>query len=235
MRVVQIGGVSFPISTVTLRFFLVTLVLLGVGLYLADRYRRETDQQIKAQQAAQARAQASADSGTDFALQKSELAGTTPVVTRIPVTSKLEGAGPQVEMRRGDSLVLVFRLTRGKAGGGANEEGTLTPMLTVADCTVTAQTAALTKATTQPLEAFVWQWSIDDCKSTGFKAVQLLLACGPHCDDPVADRQLAFIHVSDPFSWNDALPILGVITGSLTVVTFLIGLVDKHRADAIRS
>jgi len=120
------------------------------------------------------------------------------------------------ELRRGDSLPIVFKLqdrkTKGKVG---NEHGgVLVPKLTAGDCAVTAQDPALTKPTdSYSTAAFVWLWSVDNCKSAGWKAVLLVLTFTPRGDstakkndsDPVPYRELAFVHVVDTVSAQDVL------------------------------
>lgn len=211
-------GKVIPVTALTVRLALVTVVLASFTFYGWIRYHNYVADQSNAQKRAQSDAKAAAESGSDFVLEGG-----------VPVSSQLIVPTPPPEVHRGDSYVIVYKLVAGRRGSGtATEAGSLRPLLTAADCAVTAQTPALTKSTKQPLAAFVWLWSIDDCKSTGFKAVQLVLACDG-CDDPVADRELKFIHVTDPLSLTDVGAYLSVMSAALTIIAFVTNFFTSHR------
>ncbi len=195
----------------------VTIVLIVVS---ALQYQKKRG---IAQEQARSDSRQAAASGTDFLIE-GHLVKALPL--RLPD-----------EVRRGDSLAVVFKLKKGPDGastsGLGNEQGGwFTPTLTVADCQVTAQQHALRKSTSEQIPAFVWQWSVDDCKSVGDKAVQLLLAFdGPlKGPDPVAYRELAFIRVTDSFSWENTTQLLSALTGLLSAVALVAGFFAKRKA-----
>ncbi|MFZ0032465.1 MAG: hypothetical protein WAK84_11405 [Candidatus Cybelea sp.] len=163
---------------------------------------------------AEENAEVAASSGFDFLVQGRS------------VVAQLILASP--EIHRGDSLSITLRLdpssSRDTAGLGNEYDGVLTPTLSVGDCTVTPALAS-SKSTKELLPAFVWQWSVDDCKSAGNKAVQVFLAFRPYRvdngSDPVAYRGLQFVRFDDPFSWDQTLKILGVVAGLLSGLSAL--------------
>ena len=206
-----------PLATIAVGLIAIAVVF---GIARA-KYERQL---LDAQRQAQSAAQDAAASGKDFLVEGR-------AVTAKPL-SLIQ------EIRRGDSLAVVFQLTPGHAGrpAGLGDEhgGRLIPTLSVANCQVTTQAPALAKSTKAPLAAFVWQWSVDDCKSAGVKAVQLLLAFdGPqNGSDPVAFRQLAFVRITDSFSWDDTIKVLGALTALLTVASLVGGFFEKRKTGA---
>jgi hypothetical protein len=196
--------VAFTLAAITIVLF------LGAWTLVAER----EDQTRKLNLQAQQNAEVAASSGFNFLLEN------RPVEARLFLAAE--------EFRRGDSLSIVLRLdnlpAKSTNGLGNEFDGVLTPTLTVGDCSVTPLPAA-SKSTKEPLSAFVWQWSVDDCKSVGNKAVQVILAFtpsgAPNGSDPVAYRDLKFVRVVDPFSWDQTLRILGTVTGFLTVAVAL--------------
>ena len=209
MRQVQIKQFTWLFVAFTLAA--ITIALFLAAYYIVAKRQQQVDNLNKT---AQEHAKVTASSGFDFLLQNR------------PVKARLFPAA--TEIRRGDSLSIVLRLddlvTKSTNGLGNEFDGVLTPTLTVGDCSVTPLPAA-SKSTKEPLSAFVWQWSVDDCKSVGNKAVQVILVFtpsgAPNGSDPVAYRDLDFVRVDDPFSWDKTLQILGIITGFLTVAVAL--------------
>lgn len=147
------------------------------------------------------------------------------------------------QARRGDSIPVILTLddtgrkkSKDYCGGCAIESGSMTPTLNAGDCTVTAQPRAA-KLTSLPTAGFVWLWSVDDCKSAGSKALQVLLAfddapgAGGAGDtsDPVAFRGLGFIEVTDPFSAENVTAAIALISGLLTVASGITEIVVKSR------
>lgn len=207
--------VTIPLAAIAIVLLCVVLVIR----FQSAQYETKLKDAI-----AQTAAVEAADSGNEFLVQGRRV--------------QAEMLGLSDELRRGDSLPVVFRLRAGPAGRpaglGDERDGNLTPTLSVADCVVTPQTNALPKSTTQMIAAFVWQWSIDDCKTVGNKAVQLLLAFnGPaNGSDPVAYRRLGFIRVTDPFAWDveGVTKVLGAIVGLLSAFSVVFGFFVKHKA-----
>ncbi|MGA8534637.1 MAG: hypothetical protein WB615_11055 [Candidatus Tumulicola sp.] len=199
---------------VSLPLFIIATVLLLVGLYFALQRSQYERQQTKLNEQAQTNAEVAASSGFDFLVQ-----GRSVAAKLIPASA---------EVRRGDSLSVTLRLDNNPlpstAGLGNEYDGVLTPTLSVGDCTVTPAVAS-SKATKEMLPAFVWQWSADDCKSAGSKAVQVLLAFRPYGadngSDPVAYRGLQFVRFDDPFSWEQTLQVLGAVAGLLSAASAL--------------
>ncbi|MGA9946423.1 MAG: hypothetical protein WBE79_05150 [Candidatus Cybelea sp.] len=197
--------------SVALPLFVIAVTLFLVGLRFTDQREQ---QQATSNDQARRNAEVAASSGFDFLVQ-----GRSVVARLIPASSVV---------RRGDSLSVTLRLepssSRSTAGLGNEYDGVLTPTLSVGDCTVTPAMAS-SKSTKELLPAFVWQWSADDCKSVGNKAVQVLLAFRPYRadngSDPVAYRDLQFVRFDDPFSWDQTLKILGVVAGLLSGLSAL--------------
>jgi hypothetical protein len=137
------------------------------------------------------------------------------------------------EIWRGDSIPVVFRLTDANdcaphniSGFAPETNGLLTPTLIVADCTVTPQTQVLAKPTALEVQGFVWQWTVDDCTSTGEKAVLLLLMYSGKnpAGDPVAYRALQFVHVTDNFTADEAIKFAAPVSLVLGAITSILGL-----------
>lgn len=199
---------------VTLPLFVIAIALLLVGFYFAFQRSQYEHRQAELNAKAEQDAEVAASSGFDFLVQGRS------------VVAKLIPASP--EIRRGDSLSITLRLdanpSRSTAGLGNEYDGVLTPALSVGDCTVTPAMAS-SKSTKAMLAAFVWQWSADDCKSAGSKAVQVLLAFRPdgaaNGSDPVAYRGLQFVRFDDPFSWDQTLQVLGAVAGLLSAASAL--------------
>jgi hypothetical protein len=200
-------GVALPLLVIAITLFL-------VGLFFAWLRSHQDQRQADLNKQAEKDAEVVASSGFDFLVQ-----GRSVVAKLIPASS---------EIRRGDSLSITLRLdpssSRSTAGLGNEYDGVLTPTLSVGDCTVTPALAS-SKSTKEFLPAFVWQWSVDDCKSAGSKAVQVLLAFRPYQadngSDPVAYRDLQFVRFDDPFSWDQTLKILGAVAGLLSGLSAL--------------
>ncbi|HVR47493.1 MAG TPA: hypothetical protein VMT95_12760 [Candidatus Binatia bacterium] len=190
------------------------MALSLVGFYLALQRSQYERQQAESNAKAQKDAEVAASSGFDFLVQ-----GRSVAARLIPAST---------EIRRGDSLSITLRLdpgsSRSTAGLGNEYDGALTPTLSVGGCTVTPALAS-SKSTKAMLAAFVWQWSVDDCKSAGSKAVQVLLAFRPdridNGSDPVAYRGLQFVRFDDPFSWGQTLQVLGVVAGLFSAASAL--------------
>jgi hypothetical protein len=203
----------------------ILLVIAGFGFYERHQYVQYEDQAQTARREQQKTLMQKVSSGTQFLLGKN---------------GHFVGAELQQlpDVRRGDSLSVVFRLSDlGKApstaGLGQEQGGRLTPTLTVGDCIVTPQEPALAKSTEQDIAAYVWQWSVDDCKTSGYKAVQLLLAysgSGPKAD-PVAYRELAFVHVTDVVSTQDVITLVATLATVLGACAGIIGALKGKKAD----
>ena len=188
--------------------------IFELGKYYWTAHNAERDRAIYAQQVSYATTLKGA-SGTDFLLGK-QRRYVRAVRLHLPD-----------EIRRTDSLAVVFSLQdlgtnakRDQKVGLADEKtGSLRPTLTAGDCTVTAQDSALEKSTEEPFPAFVWQWSIDDCKTAGYKSVLLLLSYrGNSAGDAVAYRDMQFVHVTDELSSQDVIAFVGAAATILAAV-----------------
>jgi hypothetical protein len=208
----------------------VLAVLIGLGGAFLIRSLLDAHHLGAVQAAARETAMLQGDSGRDLETDDT------------PVQSRLIVPAGQTEVQRGDSVVVVYRIDKrplqtpksGEEPNIANEKnGHLTPILTAADCTVTAQTRALTKATSVMPPGLVWQWSIDDCKTVGYKAIQLLVTFDGSggTSDPIADRELTFVQFTDPFSLADAATAIGIAATILAALATLRKLLGSHEAE----
>lgn len=192
---------------VTFALLVVTIVLFAIA------WKYEQQKTLANNQTTEQKASAAASSGFDFLVQG------RPVEAKLLLASK--------EIHRGDSLSVTLQLdkaTFGTAGVGNEHDGSLTPTLSVGDCTVTPAQAS-SKSTDAMLPAFVWNWSVDNCQSSGDKVVQAILGfSGPEPNngsDPIAFRDLQYVRVDDAFSWDLTLKIAGTIAALLTAASGL--------------
>lgn len=211
------------------------VILLALGVIVGtegSRYQHYEGRANTERDTLTAAATRSAQSGIDIELRADS--------GKAPQYCIVEAQPLQIpsETWRGDSIAVVFSLKptgqcapKNIEGFAAETDGWLTPTLTVADCTVTPQMQVLTKKTSLPPKAFVWQWSVDDCKSVGFKAVQVLLDYSGNnpAADPVAYRALKFVHVTDNFSADDAIKFASPVALVLGAITTILSLFfGKH-------
>jgi hypothetical protein len=143
------------------------------------------------------------------------------------------------KVRRSDALTVILTLKPGPADANksvlADEaSGTLEPVLTMTDCTVTPLVSPSVKPTNQNIASFMWFWSVSDCTSAGDKALHLLLKYqGSGIDvDPIAYQTSAQVNVTDSLTLDDWLKVGGTITGLLGAITAVLGLIVKRKAGA---
>jgi|GEM_PF-4446970 len=143
----------------------------------------------------------------------------------------------QRNLRRSDALSVVLTLnpapTKGDTSALADESaGTLEPVLTMTDCTSTALTSPMAKPTKYLIASFVWFWTVSDCTNAGNKQLHLLLkyAGSSRTGDPIAYQTNAHVNVTDSFTLEDWLKIVGAISGLLTAVSVVLGVVMKRKA-----
>jgi hypothetical protein len=136
-------------------------------------------------------------------------------------------------VRRSDSFPVAFKLQPGPTGtpaGLANEaNGTLTPSLTVAGCTVTPQSADVSKPTGQMIGNFFWQWTISGCNAAGVIVLQLLVHYDGHgvTSTPTAYRKTLYARVTDPFPLDAVLKVVGCLVGVVGAIPVILDLVRQ--------
>lgn len=145
----------------------------------------------------------------------------------------------QRKVRRSDALTVILTLKSGPANADksvlADEaSGTLEPVLTMTDCTVTPLTSPPAKPTNQTIDSFVWFWTVSDCTSAGDKALHLLLKYqGSGIDvDPIAYQTSAQVNVTDSLTLDDWLKVGGTISALLVPIAAVLGLFVKRKAGA---
>lgn len=145
----------------------------------------------------------------------------------------------QRNVRRGDALTVILTLKPNPSVVNTSvladeSSGTLDPVLTLTDCTVTPLTRPSAKPTSEPIASFVWFWTVTDCTNAGNKELHLLLAYhGSGIDvDPTAYQTSAKVNVTDSLTLDDWLKIAGAVSGLLGAVAGVLGLVLKRKAGA---